>query len=115
MDSKPKILERDVLKQCIEWLNYQNGTTVWRANVSAMAIPAQNGSGRRFVRSGVKGQADITGVSLGGRRVEIEVKAAGKKPMPHQSEWLNDMYAKGAIAYWADSLDMCIAKWKARD
>jgi len=49
---------------------------VWRANVGVARI------GRRVVRFGVPGQADITGILPNGRRLEIEVKA----PTGRQSE-----------------------------
>jgi len=43
---------------------------LWRANVGAARI------GRRVVRFGIAGQADLTGILPDGRRLEIEVKSA---------------------------------------
>lgn len=43
---------------------------LWRANVGAAQI------GRRVVRFGIAGQADLTGILPDGRRLEIEVKSA---------------------------------------
>ena len=42
---------------------------IWRANVGAARI------GRRVVRFGIPGQADLTGIAPDGRRLEIEVKS----------------------------------------
>lgn len=55
---------------------------IWRANV----LVAQDKSGR-VVRSGVKGQADISGILMGGRRIEIEVKTATGQQRPEQKKW----------------------------
>jgi len=43
---------------------------LWRANVGVARI------GRRVIRFGVPGQADLTGILPGGLRLEIEVKSA---------------------------------------
>ena len=45
---------------------------LWRANVGVARI------GRRVVRFGLVGQADLTGILPGGRRLEIEVKLPGR-------------------------------------
>lgn len=42
---------------------------LWRANVGAARF------GRRAVRFGIPGQADLTGILPDGRRLEIEVKS----------------------------------------
>lgn len=51
---------------------------LWRANVGAALI------GRRIVRFGLPGQADLTGILPDGRRLEIEVKAPGGSQTPRQ-------------------------------
>ena len=51
---------------------------LWRANAGAVRI------GRRFIRFGVPGQADLTGVLTGGRRLEIEVKSPTGRQTPDQ-------------------------------
>jgi len=42
---------------------------VWRNNSGAVKV------GNRFIRFGVSGQGDISGILNGGRRLEIEVKS----------------------------------------
>ncbi|HUT62126.1 MAG TPA: VRR-NUC domain-containing protein [Phycisphaerae bacterium] len=42
---------------------------IWRANCGVARI------GRRTVRFGIPGQADLTGIAPDGRRLEIEVKS----------------------------------------
>jgi len=51
---------------------------LWRANAGAARI------GRRFIRFGVPGQADLTGILPGGRRLEIEVKSLTGRQTPDQ-------------------------------
>ena len=51
---------------------------LWRQNTGAARV------GRRFVRFGVPGQADLTGILPGGRRVEIEVKSPTGRQTPDQ-------------------------------
>lgn len=88
-------------------MDYLNliGWRVWRRNVGAMKLDA-----KRFVRFGVAGMADLEGIAKGGRHVEIEVKAPGKKPTLHQLAWLEQCRSQGAIALWCDSVDMLIEK-----
>ena len=43
---------------------------IWRANTGVAQI------GKRFVRFGIPGQADLTGILPDGRRLEVEVKSA---------------------------------------
>jgi hypothetical protein len=52
--------------------------------------PAQTGLaryGRRTVRHGISGQADLTGILAGGRRLEIEVKTPGDSQSPEQKAY----------------------------
>lgn len=55
---------------------------IWRANV--LVAKDRNG---RVIRAGVKGQADISGILMGGRRIEIEVKTATGQQRPEQKKW----------------------------
>jgi hypothetical protein len=43
--------------------------------------------GDRFVRAGVRGQADLHGYWLGGAGIEIELKAARGRSTPEQIAW----------------------------
>ena len=51
---------------------------LWRQNTGAARV------GRRFVRFGVPGQADLTGILRGGRRLEIEIKSPIGRQTPDQ-------------------------------
>ena len=60
--------------------------------------------GRRL-RLGNKGKLDIAFRLKDGRYGELEVKAPGKKPMPHQQERIDYLLSTGAVAGWADSIE----------
>ena len=48
-----------------------------------------------------------------GRAVYIEVKAPGNKPTELQTRMLQLLASKGAIAFWADSVDSALAQFEA--
>ena len=72
---------------------------VWRQ--SAGQIPVAGG----FIRLGDKGKLDIAFRLKDGRYGEIEVKAPGKRPMPHQQARIDYLQSTGAVAGWADSIE----------
>jgi penicillin-binding protein-related factor A (putative recombinase) len=92
--------EAQLTHQIINALNRFPGVMVWRANTGAIKID------RRFVRFGVPGQADITGV-YHGRRVEIEVKKPGKLSTltDNQRAFLESIKAHGGVVAVVTSLD----------
>jgi len=62
--------EKQIQNAILRAFGTRSDMRLWRANAGGAQF------GKRFVRFGVKGQADLTGVMLpGGRRIEIEVKA----------------------------------------
>ena len=50
--------------------DFSDSIRAWRNNTGSLKID------NRFVRFGLKGQADISGIMEGGRRLEIEVKTS---------------------------------------
>jgi|TARA_Y100000310_G_C20693769_1_gene824076 photosystem II stability/assembly factor-like uncharacterized protein len=63
-------------------LAFSKSGVFWRANTGASVYESKGK--KRFVRFGVAGQADITGLLKNGRRVEIEVKKKGGKQTEKQ-------------------------------
>ncbi len=102
-------LERDILKTCLEWLNYQPGVRVWRQNTGSFKL---EGAKARFFRAGSAGMADISGIGPEGRRIEIEVKRPGKVPTELQQDWLDEIIIRGGIAFWCDSPESCERKYR---
>lgn len=61
--------ERDIQNDILRAFGTRSWLRLWRANVGVARI------GCRVVRFGVPGQADLTGILPGGRRLEIEAKS----------------------------------------
>ena len=102
-----KATEAQILASCLQWLNFQPGVRCWRQNTGA--FKGEYKGKRRFVRYGVTGQSDISGITLpSGRRIEIEVKRPGNKPTEDQKAWIAMIREQGGIAFWCDSLDKCM-------
>ena len=106
----PTLTETEIKAQCLEWLNLQWGVKVWKRNVGAMS--GSHKGKRWFVKFAEPGMSDIEGVACG-RHVEIEIKRPGREPTVEQDAWLQEMHQLGAIAFWCDSLDVCIEKFEA--
>jgi hypothetical protein len=59
-----QVIQREILDRLV----LMPGVYAWRQNCGSFKI------GTRFIRFGMQGSADISGVIRGGRRLEIEVK-----------------------------------------
>lgn len=102
----PKPSESEIQKACLDWLNTIPGVKVWRQNTGA--VVSEYKGKKRFMRFGQKGQADITGLTNSGVRIEIEIKRGGEKPTDAQLDWLRTMWSYGAITFWTDSIERCV-------
>ena len=106
----PAPAERDVLRAVLEYLTFR-GFRVWRRNVG-LTVAHHKGKSR-VIRSGIRGQADITGyLKANGRHLECEVKREGKEPTSLQSQWLQQAHEEGCIAFWCDSVPAAEAELK---
>lgn len=65
------VIQADVLLRLSKEFMHQ--LTAWRNN--AGALPVED----RYIRFGIPGQADISGLTKLGNRLEIEIKRLGKK------------------------------------
>jgi len=72
------VTEKQVQNAILREFGTRPDLRLWRQNTGAARV------GRRFVRFGVPGQADLTGILPGGRRVEIEVKSPTGRQTPDQ-------------------------------
>jgi hypothetical protein len=102
MRFKLKILEKDVVRACLNYLEYNRRGKFWRSNTGA--FQGETNGKRRFVRFGKVGSADITGI-LGplGRRIEIECKRPGGVQTPDQKIFQNEIEKLGGIYILATS------------
>jgi hypothetical protein len=65
--------------------------------------------GKRAIRAGKRGCADITGISFG-IRVEIEIKVPGKKPTHFQEMFGEEINSRGGIWFYASSAQEAVKK-----
>lgn len=106
---KPPGPESIVLRDVLEFLNIGiRNCVAWRQNTGSHTFPGSDGR-TRFVRYGVPGQGDITGL-LRGYRLEAEVKRRGKQPTPLQAAWLDMVRQSGGVSFWCDSIPSCIER-----
>jgi len=94
--SKP---ESGVVSACLKWLWYR-GCYVWRNNTGALKT-----NEGQWVRFGLKGSADIIGVSPAGRFLAIECKAPGQYLKPEQKAFRDTIEAHKGIYVMARSTD----------
>lgn len=95
--------ESDIQRSILQYLALR-GIPAWRNNSGAR--PLGEGQARRYIRMGPKGSADILGVlPPSGRLLAIEVKRPGSKPTAHQTAWLEQMRAAGAVCVVACGLE----------
>ena len=84
--------EKQIQNAILREFGTRGDIRLWRANAGASCI------GGRFIRFGIPGQADLTGILPDGRRLEIEVKSAkGRQTAPQRNfqnmiERFNGMY-----------------------
>jgi hypothetical protein len=71
--------ESEIQAEILRVLGARPDLRLWRANTGVAFNPRG-----RAVRFGVPGQADLSGILAGGRRLEIEIKNARGKQTPEQ-------------------------------
>ena len=96
--------EHDMMRLILARLNLIPGVLAWRQNTGAARTPSGG-----FVRFGVPGQADITGLLPGGRRLEIEVKAPGGRTTREQDTFGARILEHGGVYIVARTLDEALA------
>lgn len=106
-----EVSEAHILAEIMARCGARADCRLWRQNTGAL-----RDSDDRLVRYGIPGQADISGIYLDGRRIEIEVKAAKGRVSDAQKAWAemiknhNGLYllARSAdeVHAWLDELAM---------
>lgn len=101
--SMTKLLEKDIQKLILDWLQMQKKTYVWRQNSGAMYAESKTGR-HGFKTASVKGVSDIIGIWQG-MPIAIEVKRPGEKPTENQQEFMENFARAGGISICAHSLE----------
>ena len=94
--------EKDIVAAIMNYLAIRPDLVVWRQNVGALSI--EGATGNRFIRFGRVGQADITGIMAGGRRLEIEVKGPKGRQSDTQREFEAEISRLGGLYFIARSV-----------
>jgi len=120
---KIKEKEKDIQKAISDYLTLKN-IIHWRVNSGAAFHNDLNKkSGKRYIRfiywlypssTKIKGYnfLDLAGIINGGLYFTIEVKRTGELPSVEQYNTIDLIKFRGAIAFWADSVDMMLEKFK---
>ena len=88
--------EAEIQRAILQFLGAHR-VLAYRSNTGAVTATTHGGRSR-FVRFGVRGMPDITGVLPGGRALYIEVKAPGGRCSPWQIARLAELAKQGAVA-----------------
>ena len=96
--------ETVLVAACLVFLR-QQGCLAWRMNVGGAKF------GRRFVRFGVRGMADILAVKSG-RAIFVECKRHPNAPTIIQEEFLQDVREHGALSWVVYSVEELERQWQ---
>lgn len=103
LTAPPPPRESVIQRAILDALAWRNDVVVWRSNAGAVKTE------RSFVRFGIPGQADISGViKPWGTRLEIEVKRPKGRLSEHQKVFRDRMLEAGAVYFVATSSDECL-------
>lgn len=99
-------LENYVKKAILQWLKL-NKIAAWRQNTGAMS--GEHKGKKYFIKFGIPGAADITGIMPDGRRLEIETKREGCYQTDDQKAFEAMIRSNGGVYILAHSLDEFLA------
>ena len=66
-----------------------------------------------LIRYGRKGSADISGILIDGRRLEVEIKTGNAKQMSHQENFQKMITQMGGVYFVARSVENALDQLKA--
>jgi hypothetical protein len=101
-----------LLAEILLRLGCRTDCRVWKINTGGAKV------GSRFVRFGLPGAADISGILAGGRRLEIEVKTGTGRPSEAQRRFGDMIAGMGGLYVLArsvqDAIDAVVAAGRER-
>jgi hypothetical protein len=101
--NKPKVYEKDVLKQVIQYLKLKK-LKVFRMNSGSFPLIRKDGSSG-FARGHEKGTADVLAFTPTGSTLWVEVKSPTGKVSPEQAAFGKEMEHMGHIYIVARSIE----------
>jgi predicted porin len=97
--------EKEIQNNILRWLSTQYRIGRFWETDSGLAFYEDARGGRRAVKFGLKGQADISGLAIGGVRVEIECKTETGKQTKEQVSFGKMIVRFGGLYIVARSVD----------
>jgi len=91
--------EKEIQNAIIRAFGTRTDMTIWRQNTGAARY------GRQVVRFGIPGQADLSGILDGGRRIEIECKSPTGRQTHEQAAFQRMIEKRGGIYILARSVE----------
>lgn len=108
----PKPKEKDIQRQCLDWLKLW-GALVVRVNSGARPWVDARGRRRVFAFNSEPGCSDALCLLPGGGFAAIEFKKEGEKPTPLQRGFLDKVTKTGGLALVISSLEQLRAALRA--
>lgn len=102
-----KIREADVIRAVSAYVK-RCRLCLWRQNTGSMSRE-YNGK-TSYVKFGLKGAADFTGILPDGRRIEVECKRPGGRQSPDQRAFQLMIERNGGVYLLVESLDEFVRK-----
>lgn len=99
--------EQEIVRSILSALAYRPDVFAWRQNTGAFRTEHKGKS--RFLRFGIPGQADITGILASGTRLELEVKQPGSRQREEQRVFGERIERMGGVYAVVHSIDEALA------
>jgi hypothetical protein len=107
--------EKGVQRAIQQAFRLQHGIALVHVDSGAAGMRQGQARGQGGYSSTPAGFPDLVGVvPPSGRAIYIEVKAPGNKPTAAQEQMLATLTAKGAIAFWADSVESALWQFQQK-
>ena len=107
-----KILERDIQRAIVRAFLVKYRIVLFHADSGGAGMRSGLSEGVRAYTSLPAGFPDLLGVIPGGRALFVEVKRPGNKPTDLQTRFLESFRLKGAVAFWADSVESALQQFE---
>jgi hypothetical protein len=100
--------ETQIVRSILDYLAVRN-IFAWRQNTGAGKFTGKDGA-EHYVKFGLKGQPDITGILPDGRRLDIECKSVTGRLSPEQAHFIAALKNNGGCAFVARSVDDVVSE-----
>ncbi len=93
-------VEQSIQRAILEYLRYR-GIFCWKNNTAGIYVKSRN----TYIPSHAPGVSDILGILPGGKFLAVEVKSEKGRVSPHQQQFLDEITARGGLAFVARSIE----------